>query len=143
MTIGFSPQDIDKATSPGIKGYDFVLIDGLHTNAQILKDFKGILPHLSDKCVVYLHDVGYFNLYKGFEKVVKQARRNDFNIFCPILKSTMLGSGVVARKVSSLKNWIKDRRISVWNYFLAKFKYKINTFMKKVNKRVSVFKINC
>lgn len=76
LTIGFSPQDTPKAIRPEIKsqgGYDLVFIDGLHTDEQIIKDFDGIMPFLAPKCVVAIHDVGVFKMYKGFVSIRKKA----------------------------------------------------------------------
>lgn len=38
------------------KGFDVVLLDGLHTYEQTLKDVENALPYLSEKGVIVLHD---------------------------------------------------------------------------------------
>ncbi len=56
LTKGFSPQDLPKACR--FDQYDFIFIDGMHTDSQLIKDFEAIRAHRSDNSVVYCHDVG-------------------------------------------------------------------------------------
>lgn len=109
LTIGFSPDDIKKAMNSEAISYDFVFIDGKHTNDQVQRDFAGILPYLSEKCVFYFHDIGYFNLFKGFDNIKKRAWEKGFDLFCPCLRSAFSGSGIAVRNVASLKEYIKDQ----------------------------------
>lgn len=60
LTTGFSPKDLSKATR--LDTYSAAFIDGLHTNEQMLADFKGILPLLSPASIVVFHDVGFFRM---------------------------------------------------------------------------------
>ena len=94
LTIGFSPEDIKKAMNPEVLSYDFVFIDGKHTNRQMSRDFMGVLPYLSQKCVVYFHDVGYCNMFKGFGVIIEEGKKQGFDLFCPILRSTFWGRGL-------------------------------------------------
>ncbi len=79
LIIGFSPQDTPKAVHPDIlkklKGYDLVFIDGKHTNGQMVKDFVGLIPFLSPRCVVAFHDVGLYKMHQGFKAVKKRPAR--------------------------------------------------------------------
>ena len=45
---------------------DFVLIDGLHTNEQLLRDFEAVAPHASADCVFVLHDVLNWHMLEAF-----------------------------------------------------------------------------
>lgn len=69
LFTGFSPYDTHKCLRN--VEYDFVFIDGLHTNEQLLYDFIGIYSQLSPKCIVILHDVKFCNLYEGISKILK------------------------------------------------------------------------
>jgi|GEM_PF-4821701 len=106
LTIGFSPQDTPKAVRPviinEIGGYDLVFIDGMHTNEQIVKDFDGILPFLSPRCVVAIHDVGLYQMYQGFKLISEKARKNGFDAFISSVEWTRFGTGLVGRGINNL-----------------------------------------
>jgi len=106
LTIGFSPQDTPKAIRPEAMaqfgGYDLVFIDGLHTNEQIVKDFEGILPFLSPRCIIAIHDVGLCKMYQGFSKIREMATKNGFNGFISRIRWTQFGTGLVARGIDNL-----------------------------------------
>lgn len=93
LTVGFSPADTPSAMRA--KEYDFVFIDGLHTNEQMLLDFNGILPYCSKDCVVYFHDVGCCNMLEAWEKVKKTAVDNNFRQF--ELGFTQMGCTAIVR----------------------------------------------
>lgn len=66
LYTGFSPVDTYKALRSEL--YDFVFIDGLHTNEQLFLDMIGIYARLSPKCIVMLHDVKLCKLYDGIKR---------------------------------------------------------------------------
>jgi predicted O-methyltransferase YrrM len=107
LTIGFSPQDLAKAVRPGLmrdlRGYDLVFVDGLHTDEQQLKDFRGMVPYLSDRTVVVFHDVGLQNMRDSLKIIQKEARGLGFDTFIETAKSTVYGAGVIGRGVDSLE----------------------------------------
>ena len=47
---------------------DFALIDGKHTNEQIVLDFDAVRAQASEDCVYLFHDVFEFSLQEGFAK---------------------------------------------------------------------------
>jgi predicted O-methyltransferase YrrM len=75
LTVGFSPDDVPKAFTPGIK-YDIAFVDGEHTNEQVVADFFAIEPRLALRSVVILHDVGYKALHKGVAALPTEWKRH-------------------------------------------------------------------
>lgn len=98
ICIGSSPQDV----SPFLEGIgslmDFVFVDGLHTNEQVVVDFEAVLPYLADSSIVILHDVLNWNMIEGWHKIAEIADRHNFK--CRLLRRTTSGIGVVYRNVS-------------------------------------------
>jgi predicted O-methyltransferase YrrM len=70
LTMGFSPQDLPKACR--FNDYDFVFIDGLHTNEQLIRDFGGICKRREENSVVYLHDVGIGKMTSAWSTIKSQ-----------------------------------------------------------------------
>jgi predicted O-methyltransferase YrrM len=94
LTKGFSPQDLDKACHAN--AYDFIFIDGEHTNDQLVADFKGIIDRRSRPGVVYCHDVGMAKMHEGWQKIKTQLLRNGdkpFDLHFTSFGSTMVASG--------------------------------------------------
>ena len=67
LTKGFSPQDLHKACR--FKEYDFIFIDGMHTDDQLIKDFEGIRDRRSRNSAVYCHDVGMARMHKAWSYI--------------------------------------------------------------------------
>lgn len=67
LFTGFSPQDTYKCLRT--YEYNFVFIDGLHTNEQLFKDFCGIYSRLAPKCIVVCHDVICCGLQNGIKAI--------------------------------------------------------------------------
>lgn len=94
LTKGFSPQDLDKACHSDT--YDFIFIDGGHTNDQLVADFKGIINRRSQSSVVYCHDVGMAKMHEGWLKIKTQILRNGdkpFDLHFTSFGSTLVVSG--------------------------------------------------
>ncbi len=94
LTKGFSPQDLDKACHSD--AYDFIFIDGGHTNDQLVADFKGIIDRRSRPSVVYCHDVGMAKMHEGWLKIKTQILRigdKPFDLHFTSFGSTLVVSG--------------------------------------------------
>lgn len=52
---GESPGDLSRISPDA--GWDFVFLDGWHLDGQPLRDVKGLLPHMHEAGVIFLHDV--------------------------------------------------------------------------------------
>ena len=94
LTKGFSPRDLDKACHSDT--YDFIFIDGGHTNDQLIADFKGIIDRRSQPSVVYCHDVGMAKMHEGWTKIKAQLLRNGdkpFDLHFTSFGSTLVVSG--------------------------------------------------
>ena len=71
---GISPQDVASVVDAELKGpVDFAFIDGLHTNEQIVLDYKAVREKSSPDAVFLFHDVAMCDLYAGMEEIGKLA----------------------------------------------------------------------
>ncbi|MEP0339229.1 MAG: class I SAM-dependent methyltransferase [Alphaproteobacteria bacterium] len=52
---------------------EFCFIDGLHTNEQVVKDFKAVQPHLAKDALVLFHDVVMWNMNPGMAEIARIA----------------------------------------------------------------------
>lgn len=101
LTIGFSPDDTCNAVLKQDIRYNIVLIDGLHTIEQMVKDFRGIKPYLDkDAFAVVFHDVGLFKLEKGFSILEDEFKELGINQIIPVLDYNICGTGFVAKNLA-------------------------------------------
>jgi predicted O-methyltransferase YrrM len=103
LTIGFSPRDLPNACR--FNQYDFILIDGFHSNEQLIADFDAIRHLRSEECVVYCHDVGIARMLSGWQHIKSKLLGRDDEAFD--LHFTSSGSTMVVRGVPSLKDLMK------------------------------------
>lgn len=68
VVSAFSPRDTAAVVADAWQGQplDFVLIDGLHVNEQLLRDIEGVVPFASDRCVFFMHDVLSWHMLEAF-----------------------------------------------------------------------------
>ncbi len=93
VTVGFSPQDLAKATTHA--PYGLIFVDGMHTNEQMLLDYAGMLPYAAQECVFVFHDVGFAHMLPSWEKITAEAAPLGF---CgSTMAYTQLGTCVLAR----------------------------------------------
>lgn len=81
-------------------------IDGLHTNEQLVKDFIGVSPFLSDRCVVVCHDVASHNLLQGWEQVLSLSSKDGFRGFQ--ISWTVSGACALVRGLPSVKDYFEN-----------------------------------
>ena len=103
LTIGFSPQDLPKACR--FNNYDFIFIDSLHTNEQLIADFRGIYNLRSKNSVVYCHDVGIAKMQKGWSRIKSEMLEENDEAFD--LYFTSFGSTAVIRGNADLKAFMR------------------------------------
>jgi predicted O-methyltransferase YrrM len=103
LTIGFSPKDLPRACR--FNNYDFIFIDGSHTNDQLYADFKGIRDLRSENNIVYCHDVGIAKMHDGWHRIKSNLLDQSDEAFD--LHFTSFGSTIVARGNSDLKGLMK------------------------------------
>lgn len=103
LTIGFSPQDIPRACR--FEHYDFILIDGMHTNEQLVADFSGIGEIRAGQGVVFCHDVGMARMQSGWQYIKSQLLKENDEAFD--LHFTSSGSTMVVGGIPVLKNFMK------------------------------------
>jgi predicted O-methyltransferase YrrM len=103
LTTGFSPQDLPKACR--FNDYDFIFIDGLHTNEQLVADFDGIRDLRGESSIVYCHDVGMAKMHKGWSRIKAEMLGKNDEAFD--LHFTSFGSTVVIRGNHNLKEFMR------------------------------------
>ena len=103
LTKGFSPADLDAACR--FQAYDFIFIDGLHTNDQLVADFQGIRTRRARESVVYCHDVGMGKMLPGWQKIIHEALGRDDEAF--ELHFTSFGSTMVVSGYPDLKMFLR------------------------------------
>jgi hypothetical protein len=96
LTIGSSPVDTPRALR--FKEYDFVFIDGLHTNEQVVLDFEAIEPYLSQNSICFFHDVKYCSLYGAISELKNKYSKNYF--WSDILPDSETGMVVAYRGIN-------------------------------------------
>lgn len=97
---GASPADNERI----IRGYcssppDVVLVDGLHSNEQIVLDFDASFAVCGREAHYFFHDIVNFNLFDGLSKISETGRMNAMTthlLFC-----TPSGMAVVMRDDAS------------------------------------------
>ncbi|MDD1776880.1 MAG: class I SAM-dependent methyltransferase [Candidatus Helarchaeota archaeon] len=104
LTIGFSPGDLPKACR--FDAYDFIFIDGSHTNDQLISDFTGIRRRRAEDSVVYLHDVGMARMHAGWATIRSQFLAENDSAFD--LHFTSFGSTIVISGYPELKRFMEN-----------------------------------
>jgi predicted O-methyltransferase YrrM len=104
LTTGFSPQDLPKACR--FETYDFFFIDGLHTNEQLIADFRGISERRDKNSVVYLHDVGMAKMIFAWSTIKSQFLARTDSAFD--LNFTSSGSAIVISGYPELKRFMRN-----------------------------------
>ncbi len=70
---GVSPEDVDRVVGDCFDGpIDFCFVDGLHTNEQVLIDYRALEPHLADDAVLLFHDTVTWNLESGIANIARE-----------------------------------------------------------------------
>ena len=89
-----SPNDVARVCTEQFDGQvDFVLIDALHTNDAMTKDFQGVLPHCTEDCVFLFHDVINLKMIPAFNYIIKNS-----NLSGCILTKTASGMAIAYAK---------------------------------------------
>ena len=119
LTKGFSPQDLPNACRFG--EYDFVFIDGMHTNDQLIKDFEAIRAMRSNNSVVYCHDVGMARMNQAWSHIKSHLLDADDAAFD--LHFTNFGCTVVVKGHHDLRRFFEQTSFPLegcYFYFGAK-----------------------
>lgn len=68
---GFSPGDVGYIVKECFdKPLDFVFVDGLHTNEQLLKDYNAVSKHIHPDSILLFHDIIEFKMTDAFDQIV-------------------------------------------------------------------------
>merc|ERR1712137_501740 len=71
VTAGFSPTDIPAAARSN--AYNFVFVDGRHTEAQLFYDVRRVMDYLAPGAVVVLHDVDNAQLHLAVTAILERS----------------------------------------------------------------------
>jgi hypothetical protein len=74
---------------------DFVLIDGLHSNQQIMLDFNATFAISGREATYFFHDIVNFNLFEGLSQISETGRCGAMTTH--LLLCTPSGMAVVVR----------------------------------------------
>ncbi|MEU6721703.1 class I SAM-dependent methyltransferase [Nonomuraea sp. NPDC046802] len=86
-----SPRDVGTMVASILGGVvDLTFIDGFHTPAQIVADWRALRAFLHEDAVVLFHDVLFSELLSGFELIVAESGWQG-----TLLHSTTTGIGVL------------------------------------------------
>ncbi|MDX1664113.1 MAG: class I SAM-dependent methyltransferase [Candidatus Promineifilaceae bacterium] len=72
LLTGFSPDILPRAYDSAGGLFNFVLIDGDHTRAGVLRDAVGVLPYVADRGYLLFHDSLYSEVAAGIESFAEQ-----------------------------------------------------------------------
>ncbi|MCW8861110.1 MAG: class I SAM-dependent methyltransferase [Rhodospirillales bacterium] len=141
---GASPDDIPRIVADSMDGtVDFAFIDGLHTNEQIVIDFKVLRQHTSENCVFLFHDIISCEMEQGFAEIRSLWDGED-----RLLLGTSSGMGILFPKNidERLRQTIdaftgSEEAIAAMNHELWKRKNKRKIkFQRSLDKRKSALK---
>lgn len=65
---GYSPAVLPKAVEAAGGKFDFVLIDGDHTYKGVLRDARGVLPHVTNNAYLLFHDSFFKDVARGLNQ---------------------------------------------------------------------------
>jgi hypothetical protein len=102
LTVGFSPGDLGNAMR--LPKYQFAFIDGLHTNEQMLADFRGVIPYLDESAVVVFHDVAISEMMPAWGQVKAEASSAGFNAY--EVAFTQFGATVISRGYPEVEKYL-------------------------------------
>lgn len=72
LLAGYSPQILPQAMAAAGGLFDFVLIDGDHTAAGVIRDANGVLPFVGVGAYLLFHDCFSSEVGQGIDRFVKQ-----------------------------------------------------------------------
>lgn len=116
-----SPRDIPSVIHQYMNDepLDFVLIDGLHVNEQLLLDFQAVSKHASERCIFALHDILNWHMLSALEKISENS-----GYTASILTRSPSGMGIVYKAPPSLTTEIINSYVDETINLLAWIKSK-------------------
>ena len=69
---GYSPAILPKAEEAAGGKFDFVLIDGDHSYEGVLRDARGVMPHLAPNAYLLFHDSFFTNVARGLNQFANE-----------------------------------------------------------------------
>jgi predicted O-methyltransferase YrrM len=96
LEIGWSPSDLVRLIQLKNKKVDFVFLDCPKSDDEFKRDITALYPHLSDKCIMCVHDTHTFSVKSN--QLVKQLFNKDFDY----VKSYYVGTPYESHRYYSL-----------------------------------------
>ena len=96
--------------------YDFVFVDGKHTNEQVVIDFEAVLPNLKSSSVVVFHDVGFHALSEGIAVLQRRYVEFDYVTYVGKRYRNLVGTGVFVRGVPEIGAFLRARAELLQNH---------------------------
>jgi len=97
------PQDVEMVVQKYFQGkVDFVLIDGLHVNLQLIADFKEVLRFASDDCLFFCHDVLNWHMLEAMKQIEQLPQIHSIQVL------TRLSSGPALASCMALPEQVSD-----------------------------------
>jgi predicted O-methyltransferase YrrM len=98
---GSSPMDLSQAINEN--KYDFIFVDGKHTNEQQKLDFDEMQQYTNQSCIFYMHDVAMCNMEDGFKQLkIDNQQYSGYSI-----DFTTFGCKAMVRELPIVENWLK------------------------------------
>lgn len=69
---GYSPDVLPEAVESAGGKFDFVLIDGDHTYDGVLRDARGVLPHVTNNAYLLFHDSFFKDVARGLNQFANE-----------------------------------------------------------------------
>ncbi|MBK7893582.1 MAG: class I SAM-dependent methyltransferase [Candidatus Promineifilaceae bacterium] len=69
---GYSPDVLPKAVEAAKGKFDLVLIDGDHTYKGVLRDARGVLPHITKNAYILFHDSYFPDVARGLNQFANE-----------------------------------------------------------------------
>lgn len=88
-----SPQDVPSVVAQFLGHVDLAFVDGFHSSAQIVEDWRAVRPFLTPDGVVLLHDVLFLDLVPGYDQIVRESGWSG-----ALLHATTTGMGFLVRE---------------------------------------------
>ena len=69
---GYSPEVLPKAVEAAGGLFDLILIDGDHTYGGVLRDARGVLPHITNNAYLLFHDSYFPDVARGLNQFANE-----------------------------------------------------------------------
>ena len=72
LIVGRSPQDLPRCTKAAGGLFDFVFVDGLHTEEAVLNDLRGVAEVTAPRAIILCHDAYHPPVQRGIDRALAE-----------------------------------------------------------------------